>query len=189
MANDPSILDFFYNHISSEEWDNGLDLYQGDRATKVSSVDGFITGHVNGEAGRKFEVRIKIHPSGHQIQWLECTCKKNRKEGELCEHITAIIIHLDRDRPELLAGLNKTMPIKMLPSRKRNAEIKSGMAKPAESAKTLLLTHFEKGIHKISLVGKGPQIKVNVDIKEGSGNHSFELGIDEAAAFLKKHPA
>src|SRR5687768_15599081 len=106
-----SLLDFFYDHVSEDDWLDGVDIYQAGKVEHVKSTDGLVTGKV-ADMGARNEVRLKIHPNGHQIQWIECTCVKNRAKGYYCEHMAAMMLHIDREAPQILGKLDLKMPLK-----------------------------------------------------------------------------
>src|SRR5690606_31489238 len=91
-----SLLEAFYQYVSEDDWLEGLDLYQAGKVSKTHQFEGLITGQLTSLRENRVEVRLKINPDGKQIQWMECTCKKNRIKGSYCEHMAAIMIHLDR---------------------------------------------------------------------------------------------
>jgi SNF2 family DNA or RNA helicase len=186
------ILQKFYEYLDDSDWKDGIDLYQGNRVSGVSSSQGLILGKVAGELGAAANVRVKIHPTARCIQWIECTCQKNRRSGRFCEHIAAFMIHLDRERSDLFDELDSQMPFKPGMGQKRTKEPDSRSnegayrsATPTES----LLSHLNSGIKAITLVAKGPAMRVRLEIKAGHLTH-YDLDLDQAGQFLsrQRHP-
>ncbi|MEZ4741167.1 MAG: DEAD/DEAH box helicase [Bdellovibrionota bacterium] len=188
------LLEHFYEHLTEEDWLEGVDLYQSGRTCDVSTLHGLITGRVSSPTQSKSEVRIKIHPSGKVIQWIECTCRKNRVQGYYCEHIAALMIHIDRERSELFNNLDVKMPLKppTKPKRARLAptqetkESKSTASSDTNrsSASQTLLNHLQGAIQSVSLLAHGPSIRVRIEIKPGTLTH-YDLDLDQAAKFLQ----
>lgn len=189
-----NILDHFYKHLDESDWLNGVDLYQDGRIHSISTYEGLISGKVKGETTA--DVRIKIQPPGHCIQWIECTCRKNRSLGVYCEHIAAFVIHIEREKPELFATLDAASPIKppAVPRRSKitpptdfledgSQQTARGKAKAAQT----IIQHLKGNIHSVQLINRGPGLRVKIEIKEGQVTH-YDLGVDDAARFLLEHP-
>jgi hypothetical protein len=83
--------------ISQDEGLSGIDLYRENRISKVDRFENLICGTILTIEGKK-EVRVKLHPSGKMIQWVECTCTRNRKKGIYCQHIAALFFHIHQER-------------------------------------------------------------------------------------------
>ncbi|WP_159455041.1 DEAD/DEAH box helicase [Pseudobacteriovorax antillogorgiicola] len=183
------ILDFFYEHTAEFDWHEGLDLYTTGKVKEVQHIHGLITGKVTSNIGRDLEVRLKVHPNGRFIQWIECTCRKNRTTGQYCEHISALMICLQHDHGKFLAQIDSKMPVKAptVPRKVRSAQ-KKEEPEPAkqDGAAQSILSHL-KNIHSIRLMAKGPTIRVRAETKPGEfKNYTFQL--DEAAKFLASSP-
>ncbi len=187
------LLEHVYEHVSENDWLEGVDLYQAGRVSSGPVMHGLITGKVASHTGSKIEVRVKIHPSGTVIQWIECTCPKNRKSGIYCEHIAALMLHIDREKPEVVANLDVKMPIKP-PTPPRAGKRKLAMNGAADSsqkeqlnASQAFLQHLQGSIHSISLLAHGPTIRVRMEIKQGQISN-YDLDLDNAAKFLGANP-
>lgn len=183
------LLDHFYEYLTEDDWLEGVDLYQSGKVTNVKVYHGLITGKVAPMVRAGAEVRLKIHPSGRAIQWIECTCPKNRKYGYYCEHIAAFMLHNDREKNEFFENLDVKMPIKP-PIKPKNSNQKplSSNIETSEVAKgeatQKVLDHLQGSISSISLLAHGPKIRVRMEIKEGTLTN-YDLDIDAAANFLK----
>ncbi len=191
-ATKANLLDHFYDHLEESDWLEGVDLYQAGRVMNLSTYEGLISGKVHGMTRDAAEVRLKIHPAGHCIQWIECTCRKNRVQGQYCEHIAAFMIHVDRERPELFQGLDTSTPLKppVAPKKPRGASAALSAAAEAEAqagATQSMLEHLKGNIQGVSLVAHGPALRVRIEIKPGTLTH-YDLPLDAAAKFLKSHP-
>jgi superfamily II DNA or RNA helicase len=184
-----NLLDQFYEHLEEDDWLDGVDIYQAGRVGGLETYHGLVTGKVSGTVRRPEEVRLKIHPSGHCIQWIECTCKKNRTKGLYCEHIAAFMIHLDRERSEIFASLDTSMPLKPpAGARKKNSaqstERKGASSNKMTAAAQKILEHLHGNIQSVSLLAHGPVLRVRIEIKEGQLTH-YDLDLDAAAHFLQ----
>lgn len=191
-----NLLDHFYDHLDEDDWLDGVDLYQAGRVSNLETYDGLIMAKVSPHSAPGAEVRLKIHPAGHCIQWIECTCRKNRSQGLYCEHIAAFMVHVDRERSELFAGLDHSMPLKPPAASKRRtvASLVGDMASTASEAKTrgnnatqTIIDHLKGGIQSVSLLAHGPTLRVRIEIKPGHLTH-YDLTLDQAAKFLASHP-
>ena len=183
------ILDFFYEHTTEFDWHEGLDLYTTGKVKNIQIIHGLITGKVTSNIGRDLEVRLKVHPHGRFIQWIECTCRKNRTSGQYCEHISSLMICLQHDHSKYLANLDSKMPVKAptVPRKIRTAQKKEEQeAQKQDGAAQAILNHL-KNIHSIRLMAKGPTIRVRAETKPNEfKNYTFQL--DEAAKFLASNP-
>ncbi len=189
-----NVLEFFYDYVTEDDWLEGLDIYQAGRVSGVTNYEGLITSHVASLGPRKAEVRIKIHPNGKTVQWLECTCAKNRAQNRYCEHMVAMMIHLDREQSELLANLDTRMPMKPPVATRRKAVPKLEVKTDTETsnardagAAQMILNHLKGSIHSASLIAHGPTLRVRLEIKSGQLTH-YDLQLDSAAKFLLAHP-
>lgn len=188
-----TILEFFYEHIDEGDWLEGLDLYQSAKVHDIKDFHGLITASVSSNIRKDAEVRLKIHPSGRTIQWIECTCRKNRSTGRYCEHMAAFMINIDRERPALFGNLDTKMPMKP-PVVGRKVKVPplepQGNEHPkdrVEGAAQTILNRLEGNIHSVSLMAKGPTMRVRLEIKPGQLTH-YNLELDDAAKFLQSHP-
>jgi superfamily II DNA or RNA helicase len=188
LENRSDLLDSIFNHIPEDDWFFGLDIYQDGDVGNVRSNNGLITAKISHQR-LPVEVRIKIHPAGHCIQWIECTCRKNRISGRYCEHIAAAMFHIDRERGELISRLDQKMPIKppmATKARGNTAPARSSSGSKTTGATTEIISHLKGAILDVDLDKGGPSVKVNLEIKEGMVT-SYVLGVDEVPAFLRQH--
>lgn len=184
-----SLLDIFYKHVSESDWLEGLDLYQSGKVDDVEDFSGLITAKVASNIRSPAEVRLKIHPSGHRIQWIECTCSKYRRRGAYCEHMAAFMINIDRESPQVFGTLDSRMPLSPPSKVKPAPEAKTDDRKitQATDANQKILSHLKGNIHSVSLLANGPNIRVRIEIKAGTLTH-YNLDLDSAAKFLESHP-
>ncbi len=185
-----SLIEHLYDHMDEGDWLDGLDLYQAGYVSKLRNTEGLISASVASTERQQAEVRIKIHPAGNTIQWIECTCRKNRAYGIYCEHIGATMLHIDREKSALFSKLDPKMPLKPPASLHRRRPAAATSTHPEatkqESPTQSLLKHLEGAIQGVSLVGKGPELKIRVEIKPGQ-IASYTLSIDDSAKFLVQH--
>ncbi len=182
-----SLIEHLYEHMDEGDWLDGLDYYQAGYVTKLRNTDGLISANVASTERQQAEVRIKVHPAGNTIQWIECTCRKNRAYSLWCEHIGATMLYIDREQPQLFAKLDPKMPLKppTAASKRRPAAATNTHpnATKQETPTQSLLKHLEGSIQGVSLLGKGPELKVRVEIRPGQLT-TYTLPLDEAAKFL-----
>ena len=186
-----TIISHLYEHMDEVDWLDGLDIYQAGHVTQLRAVESLIMSKVASTERMQAEVRIKIHPSGGNIQWIECTCRKNRALGKYCEHIAATMIHIDREKPKIFAGLDPKMPLKPpVGATKRRGLSPEASATPRPekkvSAAQSMLSHMEGQIHSVALLAKGPELRIRVEMKPGQLT-SYNLELDDAAQFLSEH--
>jgi superfamily II DNA or RNA helicase len=184
-----TIISRLYEHMDELDWMDGLDIYQAGHVTNLKSSEGLLTAKVSSAAERQpSEVRIKLHPTGANIQWIECTCRKNRVSGRYCEHIGATMIHIDREKPKVFSHLDPKMPLKPPPTPTRRKATDPTHPKPEKktSATEAVLTQLEGNIQSVSLLAMGPQLRVRIEIKPGQLT-SYNLDLDDSAKFLLDH--
>ncbi|MGE0174053.1 MAG: SNF2-related protein [Oligoflexales bacterium] len=192
-SHNTGILEYFFRHVEEDDWLEGLDLYQAGKVTETQVFGDLVTAKVGTRHDGRTEVRVKIHPSGKCIQWMECTCRKNRTSGKFCEHMSAFMINMDRERPQVFKDLDAKMPMKPPTSARKPKLVGAPVAEEAEpkeqvpavkgGAAERILSHLRGSIHSVNLVGTGPRIKIKLEIKTGQLTF-FTLDIDEAAKFL-----
>jgi len=188
-----NLLDHFYEYLEEDDWLDGVDLYQAGRVESIERYESLLMAKVS-DGPRPNEVRLKLHPAGRCIQWIECTCHKNRAKGQYCEHIAALMIHVDREEPKVFGNLDTTMPLKppTMPRKSKapkavKAREKAGTSTENAAAAHKILDHLKGNIHGVSLLTHGPKLRVRVEIKEGSITH-YDLDLDASAKFLEDQP-
>lgn len=154
-------------HLSEDDWLAGIELYRDNRISKVNHFEQLIYGKVRTFAGNQ-EVRLKLHTNGKMIQWVECTCPRNRKKGIYCEHIAALFLHLHQERDDLFSQDSK-LPFPLL-------------AKNAESGQGKLLHTVCGTILKIR--EKDNNLVAEFEMKEGQPSR-LEVPIDDQPSFLQ----
>ena len=184
-----NLLDHFYEHLTDRDWLEGVDLYQAGKVSSIRRFEGLVLAKVVSPSHPGAEVRIKVHPNGKVIQWIECICRKNRALNHYCEHIAALMIHIDREMPDLFAGLDVKMPLKppTVPRRLRSDtdekdEDKDGDPADKGAAQTLI-KHLSGSIQSVSLIAHGPSLRVRIEIKPGQLTF-YDLDLDGTAKFL-----
>ncbi len=183
------LLDSLFQHISEDDWQDGLAIYQSGKVKSASEFNGLITGTAT-DFDKTHEVRIKIHPAGHCVQWIECTCRKNRVSGRYCEHIAALMLHIDREQSNLISRLDAAMPLKPpTPQRQKAGGEKQKVAEESKksNAKEMILDQLKGSIESVTLMTASPSLRVKLEIKEGQLTH-YDLGIDDSASFLATRP-
>ena len=183
------LLEHFYNHLNDRDWLEGVDLYQSGKVIGVANHEHLLVGSVQTHDGSKRDVRLKMHPNRKVIQWMECTCKKNRTHGAYCEHLAAFIIHAEREQSQFFSDLDTASPIKPPSSQKRLGKKKAGEHLPLEGgtrakASQTLLQHLQGSIHGLSFSASKPKLKVKIELKPGSIT-SYELDLDGSAQFIR----
>ncbi|MDD9951273.1 MAG: DEAD/DEAH box helicase [Zetaproteobacteria bacterium] len=191
--NKADIVESLYRHIQQEDWLEGVDLFQAGKVRTVEKFGFLYSSRVEGTRGIAQEVRLKLHPSGKVIQWIECTCKKNRHYGQYCEHIVALLMQLSQNKVEFLQKLDANMALKAPAMKPRaKAATKQTNSKPSpfgqepkpDNASTVILQHVKDSIQKVSLLQGGPKIRIDVEVKPGHPSQ-YELAVDRAADFLR----
>ncbi len=190
-------LEGFYRHLEEGVWTDGIDLYQSGKVTNVVYYESLVSCRLNLSPKPNVEVRLKLHPSGKVIQWVECTCKRNRTQGQFCEHIAAFLLHIDQEQPGFFKDLDSRMPFNPgTAANKKGKKVATvSVAKgqgqdPAAAQKprtplASFLDHLQGSILDTSLNEKSGCIKLKIEIKTGKTNY-YELSIDDSAGFLQK---
>ncbi len=156
--------------ISQDEWLRGLNLYRENRVTKVDRFEHLIYGTILTVEGKE-EVRLKMHPKGGMVQWVECTCVRNRKKGLYCEHIVALFLHVHQEREDF--G----------PATSINTNTNSNTVEPPVSENVLdgLFEQGRGGI--ISIAARQSHLLVEFEVKTGYVSQ-VDLNIDRQPSFI-----
>lgn len=166
-------IDHFYQFTSESDWQAGIDLYQAGNLVDLKTVESLVISRITDI--EQAEVRIKMHANRRFIQWLECSCAKNRIRGYFCQHIVATVFHLDRENPQLVQALDLKMLVKP-PTQGRKRSITN------TSTPKSVLSHLKGSILEVRTQADG-RIVVDMEIKRGITT-SYNLNIDQAAEFL-----
>ncbi|MBI2603168.1 MAG: DEAD/DEAH box helicase family protein, partial [Deltaproteobacteria bacterium] len=153
-------------HLSEDDWLAGIELYRDNKIIKVNHFEQLIYGNIRTFEGKQ-EVRLKLHPNGKMIQWVECTCPRNRKKGTYCEHIAALFLHLHQERDGIFPQASK-IPFPLL-------------TKTIESEHGKLLHSVCGSILKIK--EKETKLLAEFEMKEGQASQ-LEIPIDDQPSFL-----
>jgi len=190
-AQHSELLDTILKYVTDDDWDEGFDLYQSGRVDNAVPGAGLIQSKVTDRTFAKLEVRIKVQTESKCIQWIECTCRKHRLSGRYCEHIAAVMLHIDREQSSLFASLDKKMPLKppSIPKVRgvKTVEPTDDEASGPRNSKNRILTQMKGSILNVSLVSHGPKMRVKLEIKEGHVTQ-YDLELDDAADFLQGKP-
>lgn len=184
------LLDHFYEYLEKEDWHEGLDLYQAGKVTNIQVIHNLIMANIASFSRENAEVRLKIHPNGQMVQWIECTCKKNRSKGYYCEHIAAFIISLDREKNSFFQNFKNTTPPSPPARPKKKKEVSTETVYSEESPQTSalesILDRMQGSFQSVSLISHGPSLRVRLEVKEGALTH-YDLDLDSSANFLLKN--
>ena len=182
-----------YNHLDPFDWEDGIDLYQSGKVKSIQDYTGLLSAKVENFGPRAFDTRLKFHPNGKVIQWFECSCIKNRKSGAFCEHLIALMVHIDREIPSLFENLDKKIPIKLPTIRKKASQklpTEEGLQKASQekidrSASNPFMSFVEKGNIASIKQSKSPgKLTISFEIKSGLTD-SFDLDIDSSAKLIE----
>ena len=154
-----NILYFFYDKVDDLDWKEGQDLHSSGKVYVIQNYNSLITAKVKSSVTRNNEVRFKMHPSGRCIQWLECTCRKNRTQSLICEHLCAFIITVEKDHPKFFANIDSNMPVQTpIKSKKSKALSAGSISKEIDSMAPVSELKKDK-IVNIRQIGKARQQK------------------------------
>ena len=177
------IADQIYDFVDETDWSEGLDLYQKDRIDPPFIMDSLITAKVKGNDIRAQEVRTKLHANGKILQWIECSCQKNRRQGRYCEHIVAFLLFMEKADlspfPESLHNIVIPRPANI----QKNRKVATQSLSSSPDKKALLNSGT---IHSANLLEDGPILRVRTEIKKDILTH-YDLNIDDAASFILAH--
>lgn len=184
------ILDFFYSHTKKEDWIEGIDLYQLKRIENVTKYHSLFTAEISSFSNKTYEVRLRIREHTNLLQWIECSCHKNRKHSVYCEHIVAFILYLNKKEAKLFSKLNtvsssfdKFKNIKQSFSKLLAKEETKANTGNHLTASHSLLSHIKGEIKKVSYNNKGIFELEIVDALNTTSYHT--LSIDSLVNYLK----
>lgn len=185
------LLEMVYEQLDDEQWSRGLELYQDDQVENIKVFGDLFTSDVgNLGPGSKLQVRIKRHPSGQFLQWIECSCPQYRRTGEYCSHIAASLFAMHQEYIEFIEKLDRKMPLKPLITSRRRGSLKQ-KPKPSNSEKKKspqddpksMLAQLQPMITSASLPAGGPNVRLELEIKSGQ-KQTMDLDVDASAQFL-----
>ena len=179
------VADQIYDFVDENDWSEGLELYQKDRIDPLFIMDSLVTAKIRGNDIRPQEVRTKIHENGKILQWIECSCQKNRRLGKYCEHIIAFLLHLEKGSPSSLAANLHNITIPKPPHTPKARKAALSPQPPSGADKRSFLSSCT--IHSVNLIDGGPMLRVRAEVKKDILTH-YDLNIDDAAVFLSTQP-
>ena len=190
-----TILDFLYSRAREDDWLEGIDLHEMGKVESVTQYEGLFSAQVLSFSGKPHEVRLRIRQQGaHSIlQWTECSCPKNRKHSQYCEHIIGFILSLKKTHAELLENLNivsSTSHEKSKPIQKGIFALlaKNDESSPKESklsASQSLLKRLKSEIIGVSHKRDGSfELKIEDSLKTASFHR---VTLDTLGHYLKAH--
>ncbi|MFK7873964.1 MAG: SNF2-related protein [Oligoflexales bacterium] len=193
MSSHGELLQHFYEHLASDEWQEGLENFRQGRVTVETFQSGLLSAIVTHERGQE-TIHLKIHPAHSIIQWIECSCPVNRSQSRYCSHIAGVVLYLDRHLEKQFHIQLKPPPTSP-PKKRKKPKIGTSSTQgvtPHENPITNgqpfhILDHLEDSIQSLSLIGQGPKVKVRVSLQKRQST-VYELSIDEAGRFLTTHP-
>ena len=185
-----AFLDHCYDQLGEDDWNKAIELYQ-QRCLKHFTINHhLLSAKVYSPAG-VYETRLKLHPESKMILWVECTCRKDRIANQLCTHIAALSIHIDRHKQLKLQDLN-------IAKIKRPA-LRDLVKKPAPYAqsKTLdeiittrlsalqsLLTRLKHSITDVKYSNTKKQFEISLGKITRGQNTPYFLDIDSFGTFV-----
>lgn len=104
--NPPSFIDIIFRSFNPANWKNGISIYQFGNILHFQNFGNLFSASIKSGIGEKNEVRIKFQAQGNFVQWMECTCQANRKNGEKCPHLAAFCLYLNQEKQQLLEKIH-----------------------------------------------------------------------------------
>lgn len=98
-----SFIDFVFPQFAPSNWQGGVSVFHAGGIQNLQVFGELVSARVKTGIGENYEVRMKLHSHGKCVQWMECTCQAYRRRNEKCVHLAAFCIHLDQERPDVLA--------------------------------------------------------------------------------------
>lgn len=95
-------FDFIESEFSDESLLNGVTIYRAGGVQKVEKYGNLLQCQVRAGIGERFALHIKFHEDGRAAQWMDCSCKENRRRGVKCAHLAALLIYLDLEEGKFL---------------------------------------------------------------------------------------
>lgn len=180
-ASQESMLSYLLARVDEEDWLAGIDLYKNDRVKLLKKFENVISCQVQSFVDLEANVNMKLHPNRQLIQWAECTCRKNRKYGRFCEHITALILVLEEEKNQ--KSFLHLQPFKTLNSSAQERQASNGVAHATQAEETFL-KHFDNNITSMLFDKSDSVLQVQVEMRPGKSS-SYQLDIDMQAHLLE----
>jgi superfamily II DNA or RNA helicase len=95
-------FDSIANEFSHDSWVSGMSIYHAGGVRKFENYEDLTQAEIRAGLGEYFKVHLKFHGEGRTIQWMDCTCKDNRRRGTRCAHLAALCVHIDSDEDKFL---------------------------------------------------------------------------------------
>jgi len=176
-----SLFERFHQLSLDKEWLEGWDLFERCTARIEDTFPTLTTISLKTPLSQA-QVRIKWHPSGRHLQWMECTCTQHRSRKKNCEHMVATLFFLEKQRPKLIEKLDNQTLISLFGAHTKPPA--AVIAAAQEASTPLPLSQLES----LQLVGKGPMIRARFATAtlQGSPHHrTQDFGLDDAARLLE----
>ncbi len=93
------------NEFSQESWEAGLSIYRAGGVQNFESFGELSQAEVRAGMGERFKIHVKFHSDGRCIQWMDCSCRDNRRRGLKCAHLAAFCLYVDLEEPQFLDRL------------------------------------------------------------------------------------
>lgn len=184
-----TLLEPLHRILSEQDWTQGMELFQRGHIriqdTFASLTTLFFPSTPTTAA---LEVRIKWHPVGRHLLWMECACSKHRSKKKSCEHMVAALCTLAKECPEklekvdtkTLAGLFTAKPTFTA------AAAAFAAAPPTKEAQEAAVSPAH--VTHLQLLGKGPMLRARVKSQSreaGTTHRTVDLSLDAAGQLLE----
>jgi superfamily II DNA or RNA helicase len=95
-------FDSFAREFAPDALTSGLSIYHAGGVRKFEHFGELTQADIRAGLGEYFRVHAKFHTDGRAIQWMDCSCRDNRRRGTKCAHLAALCIHIDENQSQLL---------------------------------------------------------------------------------------
>ncbi len=182
-----TLLEPLHRLLSEQDWTQGMELFQRGQIriqdTFASLTTIFFAATPTTTA---LEVRIKWHPSGRHLLWMECACNQNRTKKKSCEHMVAALCALSKECPEKLEKVDTKTLASLFTSKPTFAPSAALAASPAIEKEDPSIAPAQ--VTHLQILGKGPMLRARIKSHSpdaGTTHRSVDLNLDAAGQILE----
>jgi superfamily II DNA or RNA helicase len=97
-----SFFDSVSKDFPPDSLNSGLSVFHAGGVRKFEHFGELVQAEVRAGMGEYFRVHAKFHTDGRGIQWMDCSCRDNRRRGARCSHLAAFLICIDENHGSVL---------------------------------------------------------------------------------------
>lgn len=97
-----AFFDAIAKEFGPDALSGGLSIFHAGGVRKFEYFGELTQAEIRAGLGEYFRVHAKFHQDGRGIQWMDCSCRDNRRRGARCAHLAAFLIFIDENQQPLL---------------------------------------------------------------------------------------